>query len=58
MTTWPASLCERCTWMRRIETPKGSTFLLCQLSAEDPRYAKYPPQPKLQCAGFQAAEAK
>jgi hypothetical protein len=44
--------------MRRIETPKGSTFLLCQLSAEDPRYAKYPPQPKLQCAGFQAAEAK
>ena len=57
MTGWPQSLCERCAWMRRIETPKGSTFLLCQLSSEDPRYAKYPAQPKLECSGYRARES-
>jgi hypothetical protein len=39
--------------MREVVTPKGSRFLLCQLSQTDPAYAKYPPQPVVQCDGYQ-----
>lgn len=55
MTT---SLCETCSWMREITTPKGSRFLLCQLSQTDPTYAKYPRQPVLMCDGYQKAEGQ
>ena len=48
------SLCETCTWMREIVTPKGSRFLLCQLSQSNPNYPKYPPQPVVRCEGYQA----
>ena len=47
------SLCETCSLMRGIITPKGSRFLLCQLSNTNPAYPKYPPQPKWQCSGYQ-----
>ena len=47
------SLCETCSWMREIKTPKGSRFLLCQLAQSDGRYPKYPPQPVVRCDGFQ-----
>src|SRR5438045_2186807 len=47
------SLCETCARMRAVVTPRGSRFLLCRLSAEDPAYPKYPPQPVLRCAGYQ-----
>ena len=46
------SLCETCTWMREIVTPKGSRFLLCQLSKNDPAFPKYPPQPVVRCDGY------
>lgn len=46
------SLCERCQSMREVVTPKGSRFLLCQLSTADPRFPKYPPQPVIRCPGF------
>ena len=36
------SLCETCARMREVLTPKGSRFLLCQLSQTDPDYPKYP----------------
>src|SRR5213078_105148 len=36
------SLCETCKSMREVTTPKGSRFLLCQLSLTDPDYPKYP----------------
>jgi hypothetical protein len=39
--------------MRQINTPKGSRFLLCQLSQSDPAYPKYPPQPLVRCGGYQ-----
>src|SRR5262245_18658475 len=39
------SLCETCAWMREIVTPKGSRFLLCQLSQTNPKFPKYPRQP-------------
>lgn len=50
------SLCERCTWMREILTPKGSRFLLCELSQSDPAYPKYPRQPVVSCVGFRERE--
>lgn len=46
------SLCETCASMREVVTPRGSRFLLCQLSAADPAYPKYPPQPVVRCAGY------
>ena len=46
------SLCESCVRMREVITPKGSRFLLCQLSQTDPAYPKYPPQPVVQCDGY------
>jgi hypothetical protein len=47
------SLCETCASMREVITPKGSRFLLCQLSQADPAYPKYPPQPVVRCDGYQ-----
>lgn len=46
------SLCERCVSMREVVTPKGSRFLLCQLSQADPAFPKYPPQPVVRCGGY------
>ena len=42
--------------MREVITPKGSRFLLCQLSQIDPSYPKYPPQPVIDCLGYQRME--
>ena len=53
-----ASLCETCAFMREVDTPKGSRFLLCQLSASNPDYPKYPPQPVVRCNGYQQKEPK
>ncbi len=47
------SLCEMCALMREIVTPRGSRFLLCQLSKTDLAFPKYPPQPVVRCAGYQ-----
>jgi hypothetical protein len=51
------SLCETCQHMREVITPKGSRFLLCQLSQSNPNYSKYPPQPVVRCEGYQAKES-
>jgi hypothetical protein len=50
------SLCETCASMREVVTPKGSRFLLCQLSRNDPAFPKYPPQPVVRCDGYRPAE--
>ena len=50
------SLCETCCSMREVVTPKGSRFLLCQLSQTDPAYPKYPPQPVVRCDGYRKKE--
>jgi hypothetical protein len=47
------SLCDTCSWMRLVKTPKGSCFLLCQLSRTNPAYPKYPPQPVVACQGYE-----
>ncbi len=51
--TMIGSLCETCAVMREVIAPKGSRFLLCQLSKSDPAYLKYPPQPVVRCDGYQ-----
>jgi hypothetical protein len=43
------SLCQTCQRCREIVSRKGSTFLLCQLSQQDRRFPKYPPQPIVRC---------
>src|SRR5437660_1469107 len=50
------SLCETCQLMREVLTPKGSRFLLCQLSMTNPDYPKYPPQPIVRCEGYQPGD--
>jgi hypothetical protein len=47
------SLCARCRHVKLVRSEKGSVFLLCRLAAHDARFAKYPPQPVLACAGFE-----
>jgi len=46
-------LCDHCTHARRIESNRGSQFLLCQLAATDSRFAKYPRLPVLCCEGYE-----
>jgi hypothetical protein len=46
------NLCQSCSHKQEIVSGKGSQFLLCQLSLKDRRFAKYPPQPMIRCAGY------
>jgi hypothetical protein len=46
-------LCGGCLHARTIESAKGSSFLLCQRSATDPTYPKYPRLPVLACPGYE-----
>jgi hypothetical protein len=48
-------LCSRCTESKVVENKKGSRFYLCELSARDPRFRKYPELPVLKCEGFSPA---
>jgi hypothetical protein len=43
--TFPESLCHGCVRLRRVESKRGSVFLMCT----DPALAKYPPQPVRSC---------
>jgi len=54
----PVGLCADCLHARTVESAKGSSFLLCQRSATDPSYAKYPRLPVLSCPGHQPTAAK
>ncbi len=46
-------LCADCRYMKKIESARGSTFYLCQRSATDPTFPKYPRLPVLQCCGYE-----
>jgi len=48
-----AGLCADCIYARRIESERGSVFLLCELALKDPRFPKYPRLPVLACDGYQ-----
>jgi hypothetical protein len=45
-------LCGTCRHSRLIESKRGSIFRLCQRSATDPSFPRYPALPVLRCAGY------
>jgi hypothetical protein len=47
-----AGLCSDCLQARRVESARGSVFILCNLSLTDPRFPKYPRLPILSCVGY------
>ncbi len=47
-----AGLCADCVHARRVESARGSFFLLCELSATNPEFPRYPRLPVIQCGGF------
>ena len=47
-----AGLCVDCLHSRRVESPRGSAFILCELSLTDPAFPKYPRLPVLTCNGY------
>jgi hypothetical protein len=49
-------LCPTCAKVRLIKSGKGSTFLMCQHAAVDPRWPKYPPQPVRSCPAFEKVQ--
>ncbi len=50
----PPGLCGHCRHSRAIETRRGSIFRLCERSATDPRFPRYPALPVLHCRGYEA----
>ncbi len=50
-----AGLCGSCAQARRVESARGSVFLMCELSKTNPRFARYPALPVLRCSGYEAA---
>jgi hypothetical protein len=49
----PAGLCETCRHSRRIEARRGAVYRLCERSATDPAYPRYPTLPVMRCPGFE-----
>ena len=47
-----AGLCASCAYARRVESSRGSVFYLCERSAMDPRFTRYPRLPVLECSGY------
>jgi len=51
-------LCDSCRHQRVVRNTRGSVFSLCERSKTDPRYAKYPRVPVLECPGFEVREGE
>ena len=49
----PAGLCGSCRHARLIISARGSRFTLCELSAVDPSFPRYPSLPVLRCRGYE-----
>jgi len=45
-------LCAACYYARKMESDRGSVFLMCQLSFEDVLFPKYPRLPVVSCSGY------
>ena len=45
-------LCEGCRFRHWVISGRGSRFLRCQRSFDDPSYPRYPQLPVLTCDGF------
>lgn len=50
-------LCSSCAHARRIESDRGSQFILCEISSTNPSFAKYPRLPVLNCSGYKRASS-
>lgn len=48
-------LCARCRHARVVPA-RHATYWLCQLSATDPRFPKYPRLPVIECDGYEQGE--
>jgi hypothetical protein len=46
-------LCLSCRWMQVVTTRRGSIFYRCRRADTDPRFARYPALPMLQCVGYE-----
>ena len=46
-------LCLHCRYMRRMNSDRGSAFYLCERSASDSAFPKYPRLPVWQCRGYE-----
>ena len=53
----PAGLCETCLHCKTIRSGRGSVFRMCLMHEKDPRFAKYPRIPVLQCPGYEKKPA-
>jgi hypothetical protein len=51
-----AGLCRDCLHARRVESERGSVFVMCQLSATEAKFPKYPRLPVFSCAGYARRE--
>ena len=47
------TLCRSCVHVRVVVAGTGAEFLLCQLSQTQRLFPKYPPQPVVECGGYQ-----
>lgn len=50
-------LCVHCRHVRQIVSERGSRFYLCQRSAHDPTFPKYPRLPVHSCRGYEDSQA-
>jgi hypothetical protein len=48
-----AGLCANCRHSRRVQSDRGSVFVMCELALTDRRFEKYPRLPVLVCAGYE-----
>jgi hypothetical protein len=51
-------LCGNCQHARTVESDRGSTFYMCELSFKDRLFPKYPPLPVLTCSGYTPNETR
>ena len=52
-----AGLCADCIHARSVKSDRSSAFLLCELSACDPKFPKYPRIPVLSCEGYKKKDS-
>ena len=53
-----AGLCADCEHARLVDSLHHTTFYLCQRSATDPSFPKYPRLPVIECRGYDRRESQ
>lgn len=48
----PGGLCSSCLHAKSLKTKGGSTLYLCQVSAQDPSFPKFPRLPVRSCTAY------